>query len=92
MDDFFERVAALRREHRAFAIATVVAGVRRCPRTWVTTQSCSLTAGWKGSSAAPARAIVRQQALAALRGAARTAGVDSAGASEAGESTPSMSS
>ena len=29
MDDFFERVAALRREHRAFAIATVVA--RRPP-------------------------------------------------------------
>ena len=56
MTDFFERVAALRREGRSFAVATVVA--RRAPVSahLAIARSSLPTAGWKGLSAAHARA------------------------------------
>ena len=87
MDDFFERVAALRREHRAFAIATVVA--RRPPVSAHLGDHAIVFAdgrmeGFVGGACT--RDIVRQQALAAI--AARRGRLVSIRPDEGSESSP----
>ena len=79
MIDFFERVAALRREGHSFAIATVVA--RRAPVSAHLGDRAIVFAdgrmeGFVGGACA--REIIRQQALESMRGATRASRVDSA--------------